>query len=60
MVMCIMIPCFFGIWLDSRAGTSPLFMILFMFFGIASAIFSVSKISSEIQKELDKKDDFKT
>lgn len=57
-VMCIMIPCLFGVWLDSKAGTAPLFMILLMLFGISAAVFSVLRLSSELEKDLDEKNDF--
>ena len=44
-------------WLvDSQMGTKPLFMLVFMFVGLAAAIFNVVRLSKDVQRRMDKRD----
>jgi ATP synthase protein I len=38
---CVAIGVFAGVWLDGRAGTSPLFLIVGLVLGLASAVATV-------------------
>ena len=36
-IICIALSIFLGVWLDNRLGTSPVFLLIFIFVGIAAA-----------------------
>ena len=44
-IVCVLIGLFAGWFLDNWLGTSPLFLILFIFLGIAAAIKSIVDFS---------------
>ena len=46
-VVCVLIGLFAGMYLDRWLGTSPLFLILFILFGIAAAIKSIVDFSKK-------------
>lgn len=44
-------------WLvDSQMGTKPLFLLIFMFLGLAAGIFNVVRLSKDVQRRMDKRD----
>ena len=44
MAICIVGSTFFGIFLDNRLGTGPLFLFVFIAFGVVSAFWSAYKL----------------
>ena len=38
---CVAVGVFLGIWLDGRAGTSPLFLVIGLLLGLAAAVGTV-------------------
>ena len=44
-------------WLvDSQMDTKPLFLLIFMFLGLAAGIFNVVRLSKDVQRRMDKRD----
>ncbi|MBI1214255.1 MAG: hypothetical protein GC185_00385 [Alphaproteobacteria bacterium] len=46
MVASIIVGAFLGYWLDKWLDTSPLFMIVFLFFGFASGFFAIYRLQT--------------
>ena len=40
----VLIGIFAGRWLDSKAGTEPLFLIIGLFLGLATGIYAVTRL----------------
>ena len=38
----ILIGIFTGMWLDNKIGTSPLFLVLFLFIGLVAGVTAIS------------------
>jgi len=52
--LCIFIGLAFGLWLDSKFGTSPWLTLLFLFFGLAAAFLTYYRFVRS-QQDQDKK-----
>ena len=50
MVVCVVGCILFGKWLDEQLGTAPVFLLIFIVLGAASAIFSLYKIVMDSMK----------
>lgn len=48
---------FIGRWLDSKLGTEPYFLILFLIFGFIASGREIYKLVKKAEKETDKKDE---
>lgn len=56
MGLCVAIGIAFGWFLDSRFGTYPYLMVVFMFFGLAAAMKAVLRVFRKAQREEDERD----
>jgi len=59
MGLCVAIGIAFGWFLDSRFGTYPYLMVVFMFFGLGAAMKAVFRVWKRAQKEEDERDELK-
>jgi ATP synthase protein I len=55
--LCIVLGILGGLWLDGKAGTSPLFTVVGLFLGLAFAVFGVYRMLIPLlNKKNNKKD----
>lgn len=47
----------FGLWLDRRIGTTPLFMIVFLLVGLAAVVIEVKQLILPFLEKRSKKND---
>ncbi|MBQ3564607.1 MAG: AtpZ/AtpI family protein [Alphaproteobacteria bacterium] len=48
---CVAIGVFFGVWLDKKVGTSPLFLVIFLFLGSIAGYLNIKRyIQNENEK----------